>query len=230
VGNVAEIRAAATEALDKLEVLQKKAGELQDMARRFGDLSQLKDEDALKLATEGQDMLATLNDCTRARKCNLVPYQGQAGNLIGQRGKSKVEPANNGGCCAGQTGHHLIPEASLKAQCPNYDHNMAPTVCVEGFSQNHGSHQRAHQALAKAHMQKLKDGKVAPDGSMSMGDAIDSAADSHKEAFPLSNCSKACIKEQLESYYKMCSGARPQMVDSQAKPVKPPAGTGGGVS
>jgi hypothetical protein len=226
VGNVAEIRAAATEALGKLEVLQKKAGDLQNLAKQFGDLSNLKDEDALKLATEGQDMLATLNDCTRARKCNLVPYKGEAGNLIGQKGNSKVEAANAGGCCPGQTGHHLIPEASLKQQCPNYNHSMAPTVCVEGFSQNHGSHKRAHEALAAQHRIKLKGKKVAADGTMSMDDAIDSGAKSHKDAFPLSNCSEACIKEQLENYYKkMCQGARPQMVNEQAKIITPPVST-----
>lgn len=224
VGDVAEIRAVATESLGRLDVLRNKAGELQDLARRFGDPSKLTDEEVLKLGADGQDMLATLNDCTRARKCNLVPYKADgAGNLIGQRGKSKVESANGGGCCPGQTGHHLIPEASLKDQCPKYDHAMAPTVCVEGFSQNHGSHQRAHQALARAH-EKLSDkGKVAADGSMSMDDAVNAGADSHKDAFPLSNCSKACIKEQLDNYYKMCRGARPQMVNEQAKKVVPPA-------
>ena len=223
VGDVSEIRAVATEALERLDVLHKKAGELQDLAKRFGDVSNLTDEEALKLATEGQDILATLNDCTRARKCNLVPYKGEAGNLIRQRGNSKVEAANAGGCCPGQTGHHLIPEASLNQQCPNYDHNMAPTVCVEGFSQNHGSHKRAHEALARQHIRLAKDKKIAPDGSMSMDDAISAGADSHKEAFPLSNCSRACIKEQLDNYYKMCRGARPQMVDAQAKKVTPPA-------
>jgi hypothetical protein len=224
IGDVAEIRAVATESLQRLDVLRSKAGELQSLANRFGDISKLTDEDALKLGTEGQDILATLNDCTRARKCNLVPYQADgAGNLLGQRGKSKVESANNGGCCPGQTGHHLIPEASLKEQCPNYQHSMAPTVCVEGFSQNHGSHQRAHQALAERHRAMAKAGKLSPDGSMSMDDAIDSAADSHKDTFPLSNCSRACIREQLDNYYKMCRGARPKMVDDQAKTVTPPS-------
>ena len=216
----------ATESLERLEVLTKKASDLQNLAQKFGDVSNMSDEDVLKLASEGQDMLATLNDCTRARKCNLVPYKADgAGNLIGQGGKSKVESAVGGGCCPGQTGHHLIPEASLKEQCPKYDHSMAPTVCVEGFSQNHGSHERAHQALAKRHEMKLEAGKVSPDGRMSMDDALDAGADSHKDAFPLSGCSKECIRAQLESYYAMCRGARPQMVNAQAKPVTPSSPT-----
>lgn len=224
IGDVAEIRAVAMESLERLEVLTKKAKDLQGLAQKFGDVSKLSDEDVLKLATEGQDMLATLNDCTRARKCNLVPYKANgAGNLLGQRGKSNVEAANGGGCCPGQTGHHLIPEGSLKAQCPNYDHDMAPTVCVEGFSQNHGSHARAHQALANQHELKAQLGRVSADGSMSMDDAIDSAAKSHKEAFPLSGCSAECIRSQLEAYYAMCRGARPHMVNDQAKAVVPGA-------
>ena len=226
VGEVSEIRAVATESLERLEVLTKKASDLQNLAQKFGDVTNMSDEDVLKLASEGQDMLATLNDCTRARKCNLVPYKADgAGNLIGQGGKSKVESAVGGGCCPGQTGHHLIPEASLKEQCPKYDHSMAPTVCVEGFSQNHGSHERAHQALAKRHEMKLEAGKVSPDGRMSMDDALDAGADSHKDAFPLSGCSKECIRAQLESYYAMCRGARPQMVNAQAKPVTPSSPT-----
>ena len=56
-----------------------------------------------------------------------------------------------------------------------------------------------------------------------MDDAISYAADSHKDAFPLSNCSRACIKEQLDNYYKMCRGARPKMVNEQAKLITPPS-------
>lgn len=222
VGDVVEIKAVATESLERLDVLMNKAKDLQALSQKFGNIDNMSDEDVLKLATEGQDALATLNDCTRARKCNLVPYKAQgAGNLLGQRGNSKVEAANGGGCCPGQTGHHLIPEGSLQEQCKNYDHSMAPTVCVEGFSQNHGSHGRAHAALANQHRLKAAAGKVAADGSMSMTDAVDAAAKSHKEAFPLSGCSMECIREQLESYYKMCSGTRPHMVDEQAKQVTP---------
>jgi Domain of unknown function (DUF4150)/GHH signature containing HNH/Endo VII superfamily nuclease toxin 2 len=223
IGDVSEIRAVAMESLERLDVLRSKVSDLQSLASRFGDVSKLTDEEILKLGTEGQDILATLNDCTRARKCNLVPHTADgAGNLIKQKNHSKVESASGGGCCPGQTGHHLIPGGSIKEQCPNYDHSMAPTVCVEGFSQNHGSHQRAHQALADRHLDLSKKGGVSPDGSMSMDDAIDSGAKSHKDAFPLSNCSEKCIREQLDSYYKMCRGARPHMVNDQAKPIQPP--------
>jgi len=44
--------------------------------------------------------LASLNDCLVARKCGLVPYA--------KEGKNGEKPSTNGGCCPGQTGHHLI--------------------------------------------------------------------------------------------------------------------------
>ncbi|MCU7850388.1 MAG: DUF4150 domain-containing protein [Candidatus Thiodiazotropha sp. (ex Lucinoma kastoroae)] len=226
ISEVSEIKAAAEQALEQLDVLKSKATEITDLSKEFENYSNLSDEDQLKkaqeLSTQGQDLLATANDCTRARKCNLVPYKADGlGNPMGKRKVSKVESANNGGCCPGQTGHHLIPEASVKGACPNYDHGAAPTVCAEGTSQNMGSHKRLHQALAGEHQTLAADGKIAPDGSMSMDDAMDAAADSHQDAFPASKCSKKCIRAQLEPYYRTCRGGRPSMVDEQAKPCIP---------
>jgi hypothetical protein len=226
IGDVGEIKAVATETLEQLDMLKQKLGDIQKLGKEFENFKNLtpaeQAEKAQALGAEGQDLLATLNDCTRARKCNLVPYGADgAGNLLGQNKNSKVESAKGGGCCNGQTGHHLIPGGSVKETCPNYDHATAPTVCVEGTSQNHGSHKRVHEALAQAHQAKKKLGKVAADGTMSMDDAIDAAADSHKEAFPLSRCSKKCIKAQLAAYYAICRGSRAKAVNSQAKPLGP---------
>jgi hypothetical protein len=219
IGDVSEIRAVATESLERLDVLRNKASDLQRLAQRFGDPSSLTDQEVLQLATEGQDILATLNDCTRARKCNLVPHTNRDG-------ANQVEPANNGGCCPGQTGHHLIPEASLTGQCRGYHHGKAPTVCVEGFTQNHGSHKRAHEAVAARHRELARAGRVAADGTMSMDDAIDAAADAHRSAFPLSNCSRDCIKQQLKEHYEeACPGTRPRRINGQARLVTPAPST-----
>ncbi|NHZ61869.1 PAAR-like domain-containing protein [Massilia genomosp. 1] len=254
VGDIMEIKKVATESLAKLDVLKAKLDDLKSLTQRFADFKKLKPEEQLKigqrLASDGQDMLATVNDCTRARKCNLVPYSGEGlGNtfrveeVVKQKGKppievvnpetrivrvtakkhpNKVEPSDNGGCCDGQTGHHLVSGASVKADCPAYDHDAAPTVCAEGTSQHMGSHGRVHDELARAHNVLDKKGKVAGDGTMSMSDALDSAADSHEKAFPLSKCSKKCIRAQLEAYYQACKNTRPKMVDKNATPVKMP--------
>jgi hypothetical protein len=226
ISEVSEIRAAANQALEQLDVLKSRGSELADLSKEFENFSQLSEEDQLKkaqeISTQGQDLLATANDCTRARKCNLVPHTADGlGNPMGKRKVSEVESSNNGGCCPGQTGHHLIPEASIKGACPNYDHGAAPTVCVEGTSQNFGSHKRAHQALANEHKALAKYGKLASDGTMSMDDSLDAAAKSHKEAFPTSKCSEKCIRAQLESYYRTCRGGRPSMVNEQANTVVP---------
>jgi Domain of unknown function (DUF4150)/GHH signature containing HNH/Endo VII superfamily nuclease toxin 2 len=229
IGDVSEIKAVAEETLEELATLKNKFADIENLGKEFKNFDKLslgeQAEKAQALGAEGQDLLATLNSCTRARKCNLVPYgKDGAGNLLGQRGKSNVESASGGGCCPGQTGHHLIPGGSIKESCPNYDHGTAPTVCVEGTSQNHGSHKRVHVALAKEHRALAKGGKIAADNTMSMDDAIDAAAKSHADAFPLSRCSKKCIRAQLASYYAICRNARAKMVNEQSKPEKP--GTG----
>lgn len=222
IGDVAEIRRVATDALEQVRVLKEKLPELQKIAKDFKDFSKLDPEaqaaKAQELATDGQDALATLNECTRARKCNLVPYKSAgAGDLVGQRGRSKVEPANQGGCCPGQTGHHLIPEASLKNECKNYNHSIAPTLCVEGASQNYRSHKRVHGALASIHKIMDKNGMIGNDRSMRMNDGLNAAASSHARAFPLSNCSQKCIRSQLESYYSICRDSRPGMLTASSK-------------
>lgn len=224
ISDVKEIKAVATASLEKLEMLKSKLTELQRIAAGFKDFDKLplkeQQEKALKLAADGQDLLATLNDCTRARKCNLVPYTAQRGAPPDT--PAKMESTKGGGCCNGQTGHRLLPEKSLEGACPGYKHALAPTVCVEGTSQNLGSHKRVHEALAEEHTALKRNGKVGADGSMSMDDALEAAAQSHENAFPLSRCDKKCIRAQLDAYYKKACGAgRPKSVNAQSKYPKP---------
>jgi len=216
IGDISEMRTAAKEALAQLDVLTSRANDLQSLAKHFDGFSSLTPEEQLAKARElgatGQDVLATLNECLRARKCNLVPYE--ADGMIKQRSGSKVESSNKGGCCKGQTGHHLIPGASIADSCPNYDHDVAPVVCAEGTSWDVGSHGRAHEAYAYAI------GKVPADANntVSLDNAISAAVASHTAAFPLSKCSPKCIRAQLEGYYKqMCPNARPSVVNAQGK-------------
>lgn len=217
ISDVADIKAAASEALEQLDVLRNKLTDIQKIASEFEGFSQLSPEEQLEKAQElgatGQDILATLNSCLRARKCNLVPFQ-KDGGPFGSRKGNRIEASNGGGCCKGQTGHHLIPGASITDACKNYDHSVAPVVCAEGTSWNLGSHGRAHNAYAKVIATKPKDGS----GTVSLDDAITAAVQSHMLAFPLSKCSPKCIRAQLESYYKqMCTGARPNVVNEQGK-------------
>lgn len=189
--NVGDIKTLAADLIDDIDAIKSKLGDFKSLIANAS-----KDPEALMW--DGMDILATVNSCLRARKCNLVPYSKKGG-----RG-SNVETSSKGGCCPGQTGHHLIPQAMVKdGPCPNYDHGEAPTVCVEGRTQNYGSHKRIHD-VTNALLQKIP--KTAA-GKVSMKNAIDTATAAHIAAFPLSRCSPKCIKAQLEAYYKVCNGA-----------------------
>lgn len=221
IGDVKEIKRVASIALHEVETLKGKLTELQKQAKQFDSLT---DQEAHRVAVEAQEALATLNDCVRARKCQLVPHTALTGAPPDT--PKSLEPAKKGGgCCHGQTGHHLMPEKSLDGMCPGYRHALAPTVCAEGTTQNFGSHRRVHQALADAHLAMATNGKVDANGTMSMDDALDAATNSHESAFPLAGCSKKCIRAQLESYYKVCGNVRPKMLNASSKPPKPPAPT-----
>jgi Domain of unknown function (DUF4150)/GHH signature containing HNH/Endo VII superfamily nuclease toxin 2 len=235
IGDINEIRNVAAESLEKLSLLRNKIGDLQSLGKEFESFSKLdgpaKLEKGLEIAGKAQDAIATLNDCTRARKCMLTPYGANAN----QRGR---DHAGNGGCCKGQTGHHLVTGAMLEGACPGYSrtppgdqkHKDAPTVCVEGFSHHVGSHKRIHDNMDEqiqnlANIPAGKPGALV-NSTMSMDQAIDAAAKSHKESFPLSRCSTECIKNQLKSYYdKACPGTRPKALGTtDGKPVVPDTG------
>lgn len=228
IGDVMEIKAAAEAGLEQIDVIQSKMDDLKKLADKFTDFGNKTPEEQLKLAqelaTDGQDLLAALNACTRAKKCNLVPYSIKNA-ITGARG-SKVEPSTNGGCCEGQTGHHLIYDSMMKnAHCPGYHEGLAPTVCVEGTSQNMGSHGRIHDAMDKEVGILIQKGKTS-NGSMSMDQAIGSAVKAHKKAFPYAGCSNKCIRAQLEAYYKkLCPNARPSTTDKNGN-QHPSAGSG----
>ena len=224
IGDVNEIRAVATSALDRLDVLEKEFNNIIDLSKKLGNINNFTDEQVQAAAVQGQEALATLNDCVRARKCNLVPHT--------QNDKTKgVEPASKGGCCNGQTGHHLVSGAAMQEACTEYDtnaasHAIAPTVCVEGTSQHFGSHKRIHVKYAEATLTAPK----GADGRMSMADTLNAAADSHVRAFPLARCTKACILAQLKGHYdKHCANSRVLRGDQNGKPIKPSApSTGSG--
>ena len=48
----------------------------------------------------------------------------------------------------------------------------------------------------------LKSKAVNDSGKLSYEDARDVAIKSHKKTFPFSNCSKKCLKAQLDKHYK----------------------------
>jgi hypothetical protein len=203
ISDINELKTVITELPEKMKSLTSSVDKFKDIASRFDP----SDEKSMRAAYgDLQDAMATMNDCTRARKCNLVPYKKKGGN-------KDVEPATDGGCCPGQTGHHLIYGAMAKNSCANYDHGLAPTVCAEGGTQHHGSHSRVHDKMDAIVSKLAANGKLK-NGQMTMDQAIEAAAESHKQAFPLSGCSKKCIKAQLAGYYKnTCPNGKFDAVD-----------------
>jgi hypothetical protein len=146
-----------------------------------------------KMVTDMMTAAAKLNPCIRARRCALVPYKETLNPMAARDGN---------GCCPGQSGHHALPSAMFEG-CPGYNHNDAPTVCVEGTNNSHGSHGVAHRALG-AELDKLEfpSGKQILKGEkITKSQAIDAAAASIEMAFPESGCDPKCIKAQLHSYY-----------------------------
>jgi hypothetical protein len=114
IENVIEIKAAATAALERLDILRGKIEGLQELAGKFKDFKNLPPgqqlKKALEIATDGQDLLAMLNACTRARKCNLVPFRSKGRVLQGAGGPPPDLWCDDGGCA-------------------KYRHREAPTGC-----------------------------------------------------------------------------------------------------
>ena len=143
--------------------------------------------------------LAEVSPCLRARKCQLVPYN---------KTDSAREQAKNGaGCCPGQTGHHIIPDSAAKgAGCTGYTKGSAPTICLEGASNNYGSHGAAHQALKKS-MDAYNGGENKPPKDISY-EEMKKASLKAIHASTSSQCDPACLEAQLDSYYKKCGNLK----------------------
>jgi len=133
--------------------------------------------------------------CLRARRCMLVPFKPE--------GKQT-------GCCEGkQTGHHLVEASSFFTRgrgntagarrqpgCKGYDTDAAPCICVEGNSQNIGSHGLMHS------VQSHLSGKKGDGGKQSFQQATNTATTATNAVFPESKCNPACIKAQLDNYHR----------------------------
>jgi len=78
-----------------------------DELKNFGKLSEEQQKKvAREVMADVQGAYGAANPCMRARKCLLVPYS-KADTANGWAGK---------GCCPGQTGHHLMPDAMFRSR------------------------------------------------------------------------------------------------------------------
>jgi hypothetical protein len=158
------------------------------------------------------------DECLRARRCQLQPYDKT------EKGK--------GGCCRGQTGHHLVEASGFMIdrtsknpgimQGTTYDPDKAPCICVEGTNQYHGTHGQMHTHQSTAAINSATPGSVTMefvketlDGGETVksmkvespttyGKARDQGVAAVKEVFPDSGCSAACLEAQLDAYHDQC--------------------------
>lgn len=168
--------------------------ELQALEKTVSGLLDNYNENPMAAAADAQRIMARLNACVMARRCQLVPYGNTDSLKAAKTGK---------GCCPGQTGHHLLPNEMFK-DCPEYTkqvHEAAPTVCVEGVNNSHGSHGKIHREMDEL----MNDHKRDVGDDITTNQAINEAVKAHKRTFP--GCNEDCLKQQLHVYYDgMCNG------------------------
>jgi len=170
------------------------------------------DAEAMSMASHAQS-----DDCLKARRCMLVPYE--------PKGKQS-------GCCPGQTGHHLVEAGSfftkgrgvkrsaagddkmldlarnMVGEGENYTAAGAPCICVEGTNQYHGTHGLMHTFQGNSALKVgavasvlTADGKPATLTCQTYAQARDSGASAATKVFKESGCSEECFKKQLDAYH-----------------------------
>lgn len=168
--------------------------------------------------TNAMTLMAKLDPCIRARKCLLVRYK----NTTGSPTKARAQARHGKGCCPGQTGHHIMPGSMMRGNCPGYDHDEAPVMCLEGSTNRDGwgSHGNAHSAL-KRRMDAYRNDRTAAGQSpntISYQEGRDESIDAVREV-AAKQCDPDCLKAQLDSFY-----------DCKDKDLVPQDGTGEFVS
>lgn len=183
-----DLKRELEEAAKKLEDAQKKVADLQNELDKYKDPKSASGYNEQAMVSDMMHGAAEMNPCIQARRCALVPYN-QTENPASSRGN---------GCCPGQSGHHLLPSAMFDG-CDKYKESRAPTICVEGTNNAHGSHGLIHNKLGGI---LSKEFPGVPEGSpIPKNKAIDAGVESVGKAFPESKCDEKCLKAQLKAYY-----------------------------
>lgn len=153
------------------------------------------------------------DECLKARRCMLQPYDKS------EKGK--------GGCCNGQTGHHLVEASGLmegrtkkKGQPHNpsilkgteYDEAKAPCVCLEGVNQYQGTHGLMHTYQSTAAIESARPGTLTFvdsnatestktfEKTTTYGEAKAEGLQAMGKVFN-NECDPKCIEAQLDAYH-----------------------------
>jgi hypothetical protein len=153
------------------------------------------------------------DDCVKAKRCMLVPYSKQDNK--------------KGGCCPGQTAHHIVPKHHFPAgDFPGYKQKDAPCVCTEGYSwhreckapfnkadKTHPDMHDIQDAFERSSINDVNAAQAAgkstkgrsADAAMNYGEARDKGVDAHEQIFPDSACSPGCLEAQINAYHRQKS-------------------------
>ncbi len=191
--------------MDLADDMAKDVENLKKLPEEFENIKdKLKNGSPQEAMADAQALVAEANPCLRARKCMLVSKNAQ-----------ENKTSKKGGCCPGQTGHHLIPSSMMRGSCKAYKEGSAPTVCAEGTGHSlGGSHGKLHTDIEK----RIKE-NADKNGEMTLGKAKDIATESHKDVF--GGCSKKCIEAQLDKHYKKCGNDKSKVDAKSAINGKP---------
>jgi hypothetical protein len=149
--------------------------------------------DAVKAHADITSKDAAEDECVKARKCQLSPYN--------------VKPRDGiHACCPGQTPHHVIPKSSFfvtsvkaKTKLPgaeDYNPNKAPCICLEGTNNTMGTHGDAHLAHRSAGEKAgFEEGGLYPFDQQAVV-----CSDAIKEVAP--HCNPDCIEHQVKEGHK----------------------------
>lgn len=236
---VADLKETVSRLQEQANRVRNTLGKHGDKLKDFGKLSAEEQKAvASEVMVDVQSAYAVAQPCLRARKCTLVPFnKGSAAKWAGQ------------GCCPGQTGHHLLPDAMFrdpagsatererwraagnkkpiprsklpKKSCwDSYSEGASPTICAEGVNQYSGSHGAIHAVTDKA----LKTSPYANQSEMPYTTARDLAL---AEVSRLYGCNMKCLQAQLDAYYcDKAASKQPNCPDCRNAKVVPNSGVG----
>ena len=101
---VADLKGTVERLKDASGKISSTLGKYKDELKGWKDLSEKKKKEvANQVMADIQSAYAAADPCLRARKCMLVPFN-----------KDGAAKWAGKGCCPGQTGHHLLPDAMFR--------------------------------------------------------------------------------------------------------------------
>jgi hypothetical protein len=176
-------------------------------------------------------------ECLAARRCSLQPYDAEKGG---------------GGCCPGQTPHHLVEASAFHIKgrgdatpgdpvnlatgqhvklegCDNYDMKKAPCICVEGAGHGVGTHGLMHTFRSAKAMQCKPSGFKNASGGVAMiaAKAGDAPKPLVSESTTVGDAQKSGSKAVTETFPE--SGCSEECIEAQLKAYHespPPKGAG----